>query len=208
MKLYLSNFVKSIGGPLKRGVGKYFRRHPPPPPHPHPIRRGGEVSVRREMSLATATSIDQHVDYIVCADLEALSFHTKWHSFLHGARLAQLAYIVSGGSKGACLNYNPVVSFSKKSVWTSAGWAEKHPALLAVLETAVALPCSKWSFFVGSNVEFVTRVMTQQKQQLLGLVTTSERRGFPQNFEPVFTANHFLAFISRLSLSRDQSRCG
>ena len=62
-----------------------------------------------------------------------------------------------------------------------------------MLERAVLSPSSKWTFFAGSNAEFLQRAL--RTKQLVGLVTQAEYNAFPRDFVRCMTSNAFLHFV-------------
>ena len=88
----------------------------------------------------------EHADIVVVRDLKDMMMATKWKVFLTGGRVAQLEYIVTAGAKGTCLEYKSAVS----------------KQLLEILQDSIAHPTSVWAWFVGNNVEFVTRAAFQK----------------------------------------------
>ena len=70
-----------------------------------------------------------------------------------------------------------------------------------ILDAAVASCNSRWSWFVGSNVEFLRRALTAKHRNLLGIVTKREHNHFPKGFMNCMTATAFLNKMCSVALS-------
>ena len=138
----------------------------------------------------------EHADIVVVRDLKDMMMATKWKVFLTGGRVAQLEYIVTAGAKGTCLEYKSAVSNApRRQMWVSAAWAERNPQLLEILQDSIAHPTSVWAWFVGDNVEFVTRAA--RVKNIVGLVTTAEFNAFPAGLCNVYTSALFLGVLCK-----------
>ena len=70
------------------------------------------------------------------------------------------------------------------------------------MRAAVDSPASKWSFFAGNAVEFLTKA--QKAKSLIGLVNRAEYAGFPRDFVRVRTANTFIHEMRIVNLQKSQ----
>ena len=141
-------------------------------------------------------------DIVVVADLAKVSSATQWQACLNGGSIAQLNYVTSGGAEGACIVFAAAVLASPRQIWTSAEFAARCPVQHALLQEAVAVRGSKWTFFAGSAVEFVTKAL--KTKSLIGLVTCAEYAAFPPNFVKVLTANNFIRETRVIELGNSQ----
>lgn len=126
-------------------------------------------------------------------------------SLLDGGAIAQLSYLKTRGADGAYLVFQAATRVCPREVWASAAFALRFPAELRILQDAVATPGSKWQFFTGNNVEFLSKALRSKK--LMGLVTSAEHAGFPRDFVRVHTAQSFLQEAACLCV-RASHTCG
>ena len=130
---------------------------------------------------------------IVCANLDDISPITKLHVYLNGGAIAQPEYLNSHGSSGSYIALRPSVHAQRREIWTSASFAVSNPRALQCLTDAMASEGSKWTWFAGSNKEFLCRAL--RVKSLCGLVTEAEFAAFPKGFANALTLNRFLHTI-------------
>jgi len=136
-------------------------------------------------------------DFVVVADLPALPYLAKWYIYLHGGNVITVDYLTSRGSGGACIIFKPAVQGKSLKIWVSAVFAERNQNVYDILDHAISLPNSKWSWFVGSNVEFLQRAL--KTKALLGIVAQAEFNAFPKDFVKCMPADSFLNTICDIS---------
>ena len=86
--------------------------------------------------------------------------------------------------------FKPAVKAKAMKLWVSAAFAEQHSVVHEIITAAMELPGTKWSWFVGSNVEFLRGAL--KYKSLCGLVTNREFDGFPRDFVNCLTGPMFL----------------
>lgn len=143
----------------------------------------------RELKLKTTRDID-NADFVLTPNVGGLEQLVRWRLYLFGGALITLDFLTSRGEGGSCLIFRPAVEVKVMHVWASAGFSTTHPTAYDILDQAIGRPKSRWSWFVGSNVEFLTKAL--RTKSLLGLVTQSEYNGFPKDFVQCMTATMFL----------------
>jgi hypothetical protein len=153
--------------------------------------------VSSKLSLRTIKCV-WDVDMFIMTTLDDVKESVKLWLFLAGGCLVQREYVMSEGLTGTGLVYNAAVHTPCKEIWASASWVLKHPVLFGLLDRALSRPGSRWKWFIGSNVEFVTRGIRTPKQ-LTGLVTGAEKKGFPANFHNAVTTEAFIANVCSIS---------
>ena len=131
---------------------------------------------------------------IVCANLDDIPPVTKLHVYLNGGAIAQPEYLTSHGNSGSYIALRPSVRVQRREIWASAAFAVSNPRAMQCLQDAVASEGSRWTWFVGSNVEFLTRAM--RVKSVCGLVTAAEFAAFPKGFANAMTLNQFLHKIT------------
>ena len=139
---------------------------------------------------------------IVCANLDDLSPVTKLHVYLNGGAIAQPEYLNTHGSSGSYIALRPSVCVQRRQIWVSASFAVSTPRALQCLTDAMAIGGSKWTWFVGSNREFLQRSL--RVKSLFGLVTAAEFDAFPKDFANALTLSRFLHKIIALDADKLQ----
>lgn len=136
-------------------------------------------------------------DLVVVMDLKELLFKSRCWLYLRGGAVAQLSYIASHGKSGACVVFHPAIAQKQLVIWASADFVVQHPVCHYMVDDAIGMPASKWTWFVGNHVEFIQRA--HKRKNIVGLVTKAEFGAFPSDFARVFTATAFLEFICVVS---------
>lgn len=144
----------------------------------------------RELRLKTTNAVEDADFVVTTAGVGELEQHVRWHLYLIGGALISLDYLTSRGKEGSCLIFKPAVESKVMQIWTSARFVAQNPVAYAILDRAIGSTKSKWKWFVGNNVEFLSRAL--RTKSLVGLVTHSEHNAFPQNFVQCMTSNMFL----------------
>ena len=139
---------------------------------------------------------------MVVADLANVSSATQWQVHLNGGSIAQLSYVTSRGAEGACIVFSAAVRARALQIWVSAEFVQRCPVEHRILQDAVGSPGSKWRFFAGSPVEFLTKSF--RTKSMVGLVTCAEYAGFPRDFVGVKTAKGFMAEVRTISIGASQ----
>ncbi len=112
----------------------------------------------------------------IVEDLNHIGQRVHWNLALRGGYVATPEYLTSVGARGLIVAYNAAVA-NHRTVWVSSAFADTHPTLCKILETAVALHQSSWTWFAGSADEFAQRVgRTRACREILGLVTMAEKQ--------------------------------
>ena len=92
--------------------------------------------------------------------------------------------------------YLPAVQSCKIQVWASAAFSLANPAAWGILDRAMQTPSSRWSWFAGNHVEFLTRAT--KTKSLVGLVTQAEHAAFPRGLCQCMAGAGFLRLVSRI----------
>ena len=130
---------------------------------------------------------------LFCTDLAGMTLSTKMHVFLHGGFIVQPEFLTSQGQEGSFLHVRPALHVQQRQLWMSGPAAETDPHAYLILADALASRGSKWTWFVGSNVEFLKKAVVTPR--LIGIVTAKEYAAFPKGFVNVMTLRQFLAKI-------------
>jgi hypothetical protein len=106
-------------------------------------------------------------------------------------------YVISGGRQGACVKYHAAVE-TKRSLWVSFAFREKHPSLAAVVDACTA--GSKWKL-LATRAEFAAAVQKSMGgratagKAVLALVVKSELCPVFNQLGCVFLSDTFLDCI-------------
>ena len=119
--------------------------------------------------LARTTDQLALADLAVVPDLSAINRTAKWQMYVNGGTVATTDYLTSRGLDGACLIFKPAGRGKVMKLWAPAAFVEHNPNIYKLLDRAIGSPNAKWSWFVGSHVEFVRKAL--KTKSLVGLVT-------------------------------------
>eukprot|EP00971_Amphidinium_carterae_P350913 6491804-Amphidinium_carterae.1 len=166
----------------------------------------GSVS-HLNLQYAPAGTWPRECDFLVMADLSVVMQNVLllWRLALLGGRVVNLEYLQSDGNRGASLTFTPGVH-KQRLVWTSVDWAEQNPDLWEDLNHSVFAQGSRWKWFNGSNVEFVSACVSKNKrhEHLCGILTGEESAQMPaQLSEKMFQTSAFISACLQLSQHRD-----
>ena len=161
-------------------------------------------TVADKLRIRTATTIDK-ADIVCVRDFggRELTPFLKLQLYLNGGSLAQLEYITTLGKQGACITLQAAVRAHPLQVWLSTRFAERNPQKQAAIEAAIMSAGSKWTWFVGNNVEFL-RKAAGAKKKLVGVVTNDEFNAFPRGLATVMTLDGFLGHIRHIDEKNTQ----
>ena len=130
---------------------------------------------------------------LVCSDVGAMSLSTKAHVFLRGGFIVQPEFLSTHGKQGSFLHVRPALQVQHRQIWVSGAAAEAEPRTFLTFADAIASGGSKWTWFVGSNYEFLRRAT--RTSRLIGIVTAGEYAAFPKGFANVMTFRQFLSRV-------------
>ena len=95
---------------------------------------------------------------------------------LHGGRIADSEFVSSSGRRGVGLKYDSAIR-SKRAVWLSARFQEKHPVLASLVQSAAKSTGSRWRL-LGTRAAYINRVVAATREnrpfRVLGLVTSRD----------------------------------
>lgn len=136
----------------------------------------GKHSLRCQPGLRPPVLVkDRHrANTFMASDFQNPGQRIQWHLALRGGLLATPEYIESGGSASVAVMYQSSLTQSRRRVWCSSSWAEKHPALHAILTSCVASPRSRWLLVEGNLGDFL-RHAKRSNPVCVGLAAPREK---------------------------------
>ncbi len=122
---------------------------------------------RKDRNLATLFIVE---------DLNHIGQRVHLNPSLRGGYVATPECLTSVGTKCLMVAYSVAIA-NRRTMWVSSAFVDAHPTLFEILETAVALRQSSWTWFTGSADEFVHKVgRTRACRENLGLVALAEKQ--------------------------------
>jgi len=130
--------------------------------------------------------------------------HVRWVSCLLGGSIASQEFVISGGCKGVCFEFSAAVHRSKRLVFATASFREKHDGLLRILEHAVKHPTSKWKF-ISAAATIEQRMRKEPAWTALVLCLPSERHAL--NTRYALDKSQFITFFRKASDGDARGMC-
>ena len=117
--------------------------------------------------------------HFVVPDVTAPSQRTEWACALLGGCISDAAWITSRGRSGFCLQYRAATTGNtRRQVWVSPAWCERHAGLFRILEAALQRQNSKWRLIEGNflDVRSILQGPAPGRNSLRALVTPGDKQ--------------------------------
>ncbi len=144
------------------------------------------------------------------ADPAAPGRRTRLAAALTGGRVAEPRFVLSGGKRGASIQYRSAME-TRRLVWMSRRFKAEHAQLAGLVDQAVALPRCKWrvlptrTAFLREHAKAVGRRRGRQ-WVVIALVVPADRRAPPLRALPNLTSflgHTFVEWVAHI----DRQRC-
>ena len=121
---------------------------------------------------ARQTDVRTDADVIVVHDLATVGQRNKWVCALGGLTVMTAECMVATGRKGDMVGFKQA-TLTKRCLWTSPAFAQRHTILHEIIGAFVQKPGSKWTWFCGTLQEYLAA--GNNRRVILGLVTPGDK---------------------------------